>query len=69
MFSECSVIKYMFSRVEENFDTLFRKKAFVHWYTENGLDEEAFFEAQSNMKDLINEYETWSGGAKDVDQE
>jgi tubulin beta len=63
MFGNNTGIKYMFSRVEENFDTLFRKKAFVHWYTDNGLDDDAFFEAQSNMKDLINELETWSGGA------
>ncbi|VDO46596.1 unnamed protein product [Brugia timori] len=38
------------------FITMLRRKAFVHWYTSEGIDESHFMEAQFEMKDLISEY-------------
>lgn len=35
---------------------MFRRKAFLHWYTGEGMDEMEFTEAESNMADLISEY-------------
>lgn len=35
---------------------MFRRKAFLHWYTGEGMDEMEFTEAESNMADLIAEY-------------
>ena len=35
---------------------MFRRKAFLHWYTGEGMDEMEFTEAESNMNDLISEY-------------
>ena len=35
---------------------LFRKKAFVHNYTGEGMDEMEFCEAESNVNDLVQEY-------------
>lgn len=32
---------------------MFRRKAFLHWYTGEGMDEMEFTEAESNMNDLI----------------
>ena len=40
----------------EQFSALFRRKAFLHNYTGEGLDEIEFTEAESNMNDLIDEY-------------
>ena len=31
---------------------MFRRKAFLHWYTGEGMDEMEFTEAESNMNDL-----------------
>ena len=28
----------------------------MHWYTEEGMDEMEFVEAESNMNDLVSEY-------------
>lgn len=36
---------------------MFRKKAFLHWYIGEGMDEMEFTEAESNVNDLVCEYE------------
>ncbi len=38
---------------------MFRRKAFLHWYTGEGMDENEFTEAESNMHDLISEYQQY----------
>ena len=34
-----------------------RKKAFLHWYVAEGMDEMEFTEAASNLNDLISEFD------------
>lgn len=34
-------------------------KAFLHWYTKEGMDEMEFTEAESNMNDLVSEYQQY----------
>ncbi len=41
-------IQEMFKRVAECFTAMFRRKAFLHWYTGEGMDEMEFTEAASN---------------------
>jgi tubulin beta len=38
---------------------MFKRKAFLHWYTGEGMDEMEFSEAESNMSDLIAEYQQY----------
>jgi len=52
-------IQEMFKRVSEQFTLMFRRKAFLHWYTGEGMDEMEFTEAESNMNDLISEYQQY----------
>jgi len=52
-------IQEMFKRVLEQFSVMFRRKAFLHWYTGEGMDEVEFTEAESNMKDLVAEYQQY----------
>lgn len=47
----------MFIRLVQQFDTMFHKKAYLHWYTGEGMDIQEFEEASANMKDLIAEYQ------------
>merc|ERR1712159_876938 len=54
--SETPAIQDMFKRVAEQFTAMFRRKAFLHWYTGEGMDEMEFTEAESNMNDLVSEY-------------
>ena len=38
------------------FDNIFKRKAFLHWYTGEGMDEMEFQQARKNVNDLITEY-------------
>ncbi|KAI5456856.1 tubulin beta chain [Mariannaea sp. PMI_226] len=54
-----TAIQEIFKRVGEQFSAMFRRKAFLHWYTGEGMDEMEFTEAESNMNDLISEYQQY----------
>lgn len=41
------------------FTAMFRRKAFLHWYTGEGMDEMEFTEAESNLNDLVSEYQQY----------
>ena len=38
-------------------DRLYKKKAFLHWYFDEGMDEDNFEEASMKIEDLISEYQ------------
>ena len=44
-------------RIGEQFTAMFRRKAFLHSYIAEGMDEMEFTEAESNMHDLSCEYD------------
>jgi len=50
-------IMELFKRVGEQFSLMYKKKAFLHSYTNEGMDEMEFTEAESNMTDLVHEYQ------------
>ena len=58
-------IQEMFRRVSHPFTAMFRRKAFLHWYTCEGMDEMEFTEAESNMNDLVSEYQQYQDATAD----
>ncbi|EFR01484.1 tubulin beta [Nannizzia gypsea CBS 118893] len=52
-------IQELFKRVGDQFTAMFRKKAFLFWYTGEGMDEMEFTEAENNMNDLVSEYQQY----------
>jgi len=60
-------IQELFKRVSEQFAVMFRRKAFLHWYTNEGMDEMEFTEAESNIHDIIAEYQQYQEA--EVDEE
>lgn len=64
-----TAIQEIFKRVGEQFTAMFRRKAFLHWYTGEGMDEMEFTEAESNMNDLIAEYQQYQEATIDGDEE
>jgi len=54
-----TAIQEIFKRISEQFTAMFRRKAFLHWYTGEGMDEMEFTEAESNMNDLVAEYQQY----------
>ena len=61
-------IQEMFRRVSEQFTAMFRRKAFLHWYTGEGMDEMEFTEAESNMNDLVSEYQQYQDATAEEDE-
>jgi len=63
-----TAIQELFRRVGTQFTAMFKRKAFLHWYTEEGMDEMEFTEAESNMVDLVAEYEQYqAAGLEETD--
>jgi tubulin beta len=58
----------MFKRVGEDFSSMFRRKAFLHWYTGEGMDEMEFTEAESNMNDLVSEYQQYQDASVEEEE-
>merc|ERR1712025_1156586 len=48
---------------------MFRRKAFLHWYTGEGMDGMEFTEAESNMNDLVSEYQQYQEATIDDDDQ
>merc|ERR1712190_230787 len=65
-----TAIKDVFRRITDRFSAMFRRKAFLHWYTGEGMDEMEFTEAESNANDLHSEYSQYeSAEVDDGDEE
>merc|ERR1711902_234119 len=63
-----TAIQDVFKRVAEQFTAMFRRKAFLHWYTGEGMDEMEFTEAESNMNDLVSEYQQYQDATAEDDE-
>merc|ERR1711924_657 len=44
-------------------------QAFLHWYTGEGMDEMEFTEAESNMNDLVSEYQQYQDATAEEEGE
>ncbi|GAB1863462.1 Tubulin beta-3 chain [Formica fusca] len=64
-----TAIQELFKRISEQFTAMFRRKAFLHWYTGEGMDEMEFTEAESNMNDLVSEYQQYQEATAEEDFE
>jgi tubulin beta len=59
--SNSIAIHEMSERVGEQFTSLLHRKAFLHGYTGEGMDETECTEADSNVNDLVSEYQHYKG--------
>ena len=55
--SNTTSLKGIFQRLATQFGAMYRRKAFLHWYKGEGMDEMEFQEADKNVRDLITEYQ------------
>ena len=51
----------MFKELGDSFMSMFRRRAYIHYYLAEGMDEMEFTEAESNFNDVISEYQ-WAPG-------
>lgn len=52
-----TAVQEIFQRIGEQFQTMLKQKAFLHWYTCEGMDESEFHDAYAGMCSLISEYQ------------
>ncbi|KAI9454755.1 beta-tubulin 2 [Lactarius psammicola] len=62
-----TAIQELFTRNLSQFTAMYKRKAFVHWYTEEGMDTMEFSEAESNTHDLVNEYQQYQEATADTE--
>ena len=60
-------INRVFDRISKQFMKMFKKKAFLHWYTGVGMDSDEIAESNKNTRDLIQEYQQKGDCIVDVD--
>jgi tubulin beta len=63
-----TAIQDLFKRINDQFTAMFRRKAYLHWFTGEGMDEMEFTEAESNMNDLVSEYQQYQDATVDEEE-
>jgi tubulin beta len=64
-----TAIQEVWKRIGDQFSSMFRRRAFLHWYTSEGMDEMEFTEAESNMNDLVSEYQQYQDATTEEEGE
>merc|ERR1712083_799193 len=64
-----TALKGIFQRLATQFGAMHRRKAFLHWYKGEGMDEMEFQEADKNVRDLITEYQDKQDASYEEDED
>ncbi|KAL6039874.1 hypothetical protein STEG23_024636 [Scotinomys teguina] len=64
-----TAVQKLFKCISEQFTAMFHCKTFLHWFTGEGMDDMELTKVQSNLNDLVSEYQQYQHSTAEEEED